>query len=234
MSLLCVGAVAQNVKGVVRASDTGEVLIGASVYWEGTNIGMASNIEGQFDVYRVKGYNRLVAAYVGYKTEVIEVPEGVTNVDFTLQNDTEIEAVVVDATLGNYVKRDGVIKSESISFAGLCKMACCTLAESFENSASVTVGYSDAISGARQIKMLGLTGTYTQILDENRPIMRGLSAPYGLNYTPGMWLNSIQVSKGVSSVTAGHEAITGQINMEHRKPPLSSLTISSMLSLYSF
>ena len=97
-------------------------------------------------------------------------------------------------------------------------MACCNLAESFENSASVTVGYSDAISGARQIKMLGLAGTYTQILDENRPIMRGLSAPYGLSYTPGMWLNSIQVSKGVASVTAGHEAITGQINLEHRKP----------------
>ena len=66
--------------------------------------------------------------------------------------------------------------------------------------------------------MLGLAGTYTQILDENRPIMRGLSAPYGLSYTPGMWLNSIQVSKGVASVTAGHEAITGQINLEHRKP----------------
>ena len=67
-------------------------------------------------------------------------------------------------------------------------------------------------------KRQGLAGTYTQILDENRPIMRGLSAPYGLSYTPGMWLNSIQVSKGVASVTAGHEAITGQINLEHRKP----------------
>ena len=218
MSLLSVGAMAQNVKGVVRASDTGEALLGASVYWLGTNIGMASDLEGRFDVYRVKGYDKLVAAYVGYKTDTITVAEGVTNVDFVLQTDNEIEAVVVDGNLGNYVKRDGVIKSESISFAGLCKMACCTLAESFENSASVTVGYSDAISGARQIKMLGLTGTYTQILDENRPIMRGLSAPYGLNYTPGMWLNSIQVSKGVSSVTAGHEAITGQINMEYRKP----------------
>lgn len=125
----------------------------------------------------------------------------------------------MNSTLGgNYVKRDGILKGEMISFAGLCKMACCNLAESFENSASVTVGYSDAISGARQIKMLGLAGTYTQILDENRPIMRGLSAPYGLSYTPGMWLNSIQVSKGISSVTAGHEAITGQINLEHRKP----------------
>ena len=209
---------AQNVKGTVRASDTGEALLGASVYWLGTNIGMASDLEGKFDVYRVKGYDKLVAAYVGYKTDTITVAEGVTHIDFSLQTDNEIEAVVVDGNLGNYVKRDGVIKSESISFAGLCKMACCTLAESFENSASVTVGYSDAISGARQIKMLGLTGTYTQILDENRPIMRGLSAPYGLNYTPGMWLNSIQVSKGVSSVTAGHEAITGQINMEYRKP----------------
>ena len=218
MSLMSVGAMAQNVKGTVRASDTGEALLGASVYWLGTNIGMASDLEGKFDVYRVKGYDKLVAAYVGYKTDTITVAEGVTHIDFSLQTDNEIEAVVVDGNLGNYVKRDGVIKSESISFAGLCKMACCTLAESFENSASVTVGYSDAISGARQIKMLGLTGTYTQILDENRPIMRGLSAPYGLNYTPGMWLNSIQVSKGVSSVTAGHEAITGQINMEYRKP----------------
>ena len=218
LSLLSIGASAQNVKGVVRGADTNEPLIGASVYWLGTNIGMASDLEGKFDVYRVKGYDTLVAAYVGYQSETIVVPEGVTNVEFVLKNDNEIEAVVVEGNLGNYVKRDGVLKSESISFAGLCKMACCTLAESFENSASVTVGYSDAISGARQIKMLGLTGTYTQILDENRPIMRGLSAPYGLNYTPGMWLNSIQVSKGVSSVTAGHEAITGQINMEYRKP----------------
>ncbi len=218
MSLFTLGAAAQNVKGLVRDAATGEALLGASVYWLGTNIGVSANTEGEYDLYRVKGYDQLVATFVGYKADTVTVDEGVTKYDFNLENDNQIEAVVVESTLGNYVKREGIIKSESISFAGLCKMACCNLAESFENSASVTVGYSDAISGARQIKMLGLTGTYTQILDENRPIMRGLSAPYGLNYTPGMWLNSIQVSKGVSSVTAGHEAITGQINMEYRKP----------------
>ncbi len=131
----------------------------------------------------------------------------------------DIGDVVVESHLkGNYISYDAIGKNETISFAGLCKMACCNLAESFENSAAVTVGYSDAISGARQIKMLGLAGIYTQILDENRPIMRGIGSPYGLNYTPGMWLNSIQVSKGVSSVTAGHEAVTGQINLEYRKP----------------
>ena len=211
---------AQNVKGVVYGADTDEPLIGASVYWAGTTVGTGADAEGNYTIHRVKGYDMLVAGFVGYTSDTIRVESGVERVDFRLSNDgVELEEVVVNSTLGgNYVKRDGILKGEMISFAGLCKMACCNLAESFENSASVTVGYSDAISGARQIKMLGLAGTYTQILDENRPIMRGLSAPYGLSYTPGMWLNSIQVSKGISSVTAGHEAITGQINLEHRKP----------------
>ena len=218
LSLIGLSASAQKITGAVTDATTNEPLIGASVYWLNTNVGIATDVEGNYELHRVKGYDKLVATYVGYSNDTIQVAQGVTKVDFALKSDTEIEAVVVEGTLGNYVKHEGILKGETISFAGLCKMACCNLAESFENSASVTVGYSDAISGARQIKMLGLTGTYTQILDENRPIMRGLSAPYGLNYTPGMWLNSIQVSKGISSVTAGHEAITGQINMEHRKP----------------
>lgn len=110
------------------------------------------------------------------------------------------------------------IRTEVITAAGLCKMACCNLAESFENSASVTVGYSDAVTGARQIRLLGQSGIYTQMLDENRPVMRGLSAPFGLNYVPGQWLESIQIAKGVTSVINGVESMTGQINMEHRKP----------------
>ncbi|MBQ4540705.1 MAG: carboxypeptidase-like regulatory domain-containing protein, partial [Alistipes sp.] len=142
MSLLSLGAVAQNVKGTVRDASTDEMLIGASVYWLGTNIGVATTVEGDYELYRVKGFDKLVATYVGYKNDTITVTEGVTNIDFKLESDTQIEAVVVEGNLGNYVKRDGVIKSESISFAGLCKMACCNLAESFENSASVTVGYS--------------------------------------------------------------------------------------------
>ena len=224
ITLICAAAtvnaaVAQDIKGTVRG-DGNEPLIGASVYWAGTTVGVATDADGAFALHRVKGYDRLVASYAGYDNDTLTVAQGAGHIGFRLRNESiEIEGVVVEAAQsGNFVKKDGILKGEMISFAGLCKMACCNLAESFENSASVTVGYSDAISGARQIKMLGLAGTYTQILDENRPIMRGLSAPYGLSYTPGMWLNSIQVSKGISSVTAGHEAITGQINLEHRKP----------------
>ncbi len=130
-----------------------------------------------------------------------------------------LAATVKTATqAGNYIPRGKDIKAEVISAAGLCKMACCNLAESFENSASVTVGYSDAVTGARQIRLLGQSGIYTQMLDENRPVMRGLSAPFGLSYVPGQWLESIQISKGVSSVINGVESMTGQINLEHRKP----------------
>ena len=209
---------AQNITGRVLDA-AGNPLPGASVYWADTNVGEAADMNGNFRIHRVKGYDKLVGSFLGYTNDTISIDKATSEVVFNLIEGVAVESVVVEGNLrGNYISHEGILKNENISFAGLCKMACCNLAESFENSASVTVGYSDAISGARQIKMLGLAGTYTQILDENRAIMRGLSAPYGLGYTPGMWLNSIQVSKGISSVTAGHEAVTGQINLEHRKP----------------
>ena len=134
------------------------------------------------------------------------------------RRDTLEMAVLTVSGGGNYLPKGKDIRTEVITTAGLCKMACCNLAESFENSASVTVGYSDAITGARQIRLLGQSGVYTQMLDENRPAMRGLAAPFGLNYVPGQWLESIQVAKGVTSVINGVASMTGQINLEHRKP----------------
>ncbi len=134
------------------------------------------------------------------------------------RSDSLEAAVFVDRQSGNFISKGKPVRTEVISSAGLHKMACCTLAESFENSASVTVGYSDAVTGARQIRLLGLSGVYTQMLDENRPAMRGFAAPFGLSYVPGQWLESIQIAKGAASVINGVESVTGQINLEHRKP----------------
>lgn len=223
MLMLCLPMVvsAQRLSGKVIDATTQQPLIGASLYWKNTTAGATTSTDGTFTLKRVHGFDTLVVDYLGYDIWEQEIADKELN---TITIELKPSAVDIDAVIiegqqrGNFAKTSGIARQEQISFAGLCKMACCSLAESFENSASVTVGYSDAISGARQIKMLGLAGTYTQILDENRPIMQGAGATYGLSYTPGMWLNSIQVSKGVASVTAGHEAITGQINLEHRKP----------------
>jgi outer membrane receptor for ferrienterochelin and colicin len=128
------------------------------------------------------------------------------------------EVVSYGSSQTNYISTLQPIKTELITGAGLKKMACCNLAESFENNASISVGYSDAVSGARQIRLLGLSGNYTQMLDEARPSMRGLAAPFGLSYMPGQWLESIQIAKGSGSVINGYESIAGQINLELRKP----------------
>ena len=128
------------------------------------------------------------------------------------------ETIVSARRKGNYLSRITPLQTEIISSSGLQKMACCNLAESFENSASVTVGFTDAVSGAKKIQMLGLSGIYTQMLDENVPTMRGLASTFGWNYVPGPWLESIQVSKGTSSVVNGYESTTGQINLEFKKP----------------
>lgn len=210
---------AAQVRGTVREAG-GEALIGASVSWLGTNVGTVTDIDGHFNLHTLRNCHQLVVRYVGYQSDTVSVAAGADSLSISLrpQAGTLGEVVVEGAQRGNFTSIGGLNRVETISATGLTKMACCTVAESFENSASVTVGYSDAITGARQIKMLGLAGTYTQMLDESRPVMHGLAAPYGMTYTPGIWLKSIQVSKGVSSVTAGHEAITGQINLEFRKP----------------
>ena len=107
-----------------------------------------------------------------------------------------------------------------ITSAELCKAACCSLAESFETNASVDVSYSDAATGARRIQLLGLSGLYVQMLTENMPDSRGLASVYGLDYVPGPWMESIQVSKGAASITNGYESLTGQINVQYKKPEM--------------
>ena len=108
----------------------------------------------------------------------------------------------------------GLGNTDYIGSGELLRAACCNLGESFTTNPSVDVNYADAATGAQQIKLLGLSGTYVQMLTENIPNYRGAAAPYSLGYIPGPWMQSIQVSKGASSVKNGYESITGQINVE--------------------
>ncbi len=192
----------------------------ATVICVETKQAVEADIEGNFEFRRLKTDKAtIIASFIGYTrdTAVIAPPFGYR--EFNLKDENELSALVVTGRQeANYLSKSAAIRTEVITAAGLCKMACCNLAESFENSASVSVGYSDAVTGSKQIRLLGLSGVYTQMLDENRPIMRGLATPFGLSYIPGQWLESIQIAKGPSSVINGLEGITGQINMEHRKP----------------
>lgn len=129
----------------------------------------------------------------------------------------ELQEYVVRAQ-GTRKMKMGADNSELITAVELSRAACCSLGESFTTNPSVDVNYSDAATGAKQIKLLGLSGSYVQMLTENVPNLRGVSAPFSLDYVPGAWIQSIQVSKGASSVKNGFESLTGQINVEMLKP----------------
>ena len=128
-----------------------------------------------------------------------------------------LHEVTVKSRRGLY-KLGGATNSELITASELRRAACCNLGESFTTNPSVDVNYNDAATGARQIRLLGLSGSYVQFLTENIPNFRGAASPYGLGYVAGPWMQSIQVSKGASSVKNGYESITGQINVEMKKP----------------
>lgn len=193
----------------------------ANIYWVGSQKGTVADGDGNFIIQKERnGDSRLVASYVGYVSDTLNSDKNDSLVVFLLNEEsTFLHQVEIKARQENYfISQLSTIKTENITSSGLQQLACCNLSESFENSATVDVGYADAVSGAKQIQMLGLAGIYTQLMFENMPFLRGMGSPYGLNFVPGPWMQSIQVSKGTSSVINGFESITGQINIEYLKP----------------
>jgi outer membrane receptor for ferrienterochelin and colicin len=221
--LLCLYGLAvfseqQVITGVV-VEKNGTPVVGANVFWRGTQIGTSTNITGAFELPKSEKSNQLIVSFVAYKNDTIPINEEKMSLRIVLDKVQQLaEVEVVGRAAGLINSRTALFQTQKISTAELQKAACCNLSESFETNPSVDVTYSDAATGAKQIKLLGLSGTYVQMLTENVPTLRGIAAPYGLGYTPGTWMESIQVSKGTSSVLNGYEALTGQINVEYLKP----------------
>ncbi|MCM1034860.1 MAG: TonB-dependent receptor [Paludibacter sp.] len=219
-----------HVWGVVL-DDQGEVLVSANVWWLGTTVGVSTDAEGRFSLEPVRGSDRLVVSYLGYHNDTILAVEHKELV-VVLVSDLELDEVVITERKMSVLRsRSSALDTHVISGEELCKAACCNLSESFETNASVDVAYSDAATGAKQIRLLGLSGRYVQLLSENTPCIRGLASNYGMDYIPGPWMESIQVSKGTSSVINGYESTTGQINVEYLKPQTSDpIALNVMLN----
>lgn len=211
----------QQIKGTVfeAVEDKTQPLPGVNIYWSGTQSGTVTDENGRFKIPVNKESHMLIFSFVGYENDTLHIHDNKEAVSHVLKtNRTLDEFEVVQRAKTSYVSRMSTLNSINITSGELVRAACCNLSESFETSASVDVSYSDAVTGAKQIELLGLAGTYTQILGENIPNLRGLANSFGLMYIPGSWMESIQVSKGSSSVLNGFESISGQINIEMKKP----------------
>ena len=229
MFAVCAGAYA-HAWGTVL-DDKGEPLVGANVYWAGTTVGVATDIDGRFQLEPVQSTNLLVTSYMGFHNDTTEVTAH-SELTIVLVSDLLLEEVdIVERKMAVLRSRLTPLATETLTGEALCMAACCNLSESFETSASVDVAYSDAATGAKQIRLLGLSGTYVQMLTENTPNIRGLAQSFGMEYIPGPWMEAIQVSKGTSSVLNGYEAIAGQINVEYLKPQTQDpISLNAMIS----
>lgn len=222
-------------KGIVYGYDINQnktPLFGAVVTWDGTNIGAKTNNKGEFTLNKSPETDILIVSYSGYLPLRQSIKSDVAKIDIQLELNTS-EAVTVYGKQSALILSESAIKTQEITLSGLRKAACCNLSESFTANASVDVNFSDAVTGAKRIELLGLQGIYTQMMTENIPNLRGLSTTYGLNYVPGQWMESIQISKGAASVTAGYESITGQINVEYKKPRDSDKLFVNLYSSFN-
>jgi outer membrane receptor for ferrienterochelin and colicin len=209
-------------KGIVLEKIEGqdEPVYGANVFWLNHNIGRVTNEDGEFSIPYKPAYKKLVITYVGYQTDTLDINNN-SDIQHYLRPESKLDEVTITSRRQSLSR--SFLSSENtinVSSDELLKAACCNLSESFETNPSIDVNFADAISGTRQIKMLGLSSPYIMITTENIPTIRGANQTNGMSFIPGTWVESIQITKGAGSVVNGYESITGQINAELQKPSM--------------
>jgi outer membrane receptor for ferrienterochelin and colicins len=214
-------AFSQNIKGIVlEYSPKGEYvpLEGAIAFWVGSDVAAETDSLGSFTLPIIEGYHMLLVKYDSLTSDTIHV-HGNDLVKIIIKTATRLEDVIItDKQSSKFLNLESITNMQTMGSAELLKAACCNLSESFETNPSIDVSYADALSGAKSIQMLGLAGKYSNIISENLPSVRGLNIANGMNFIPGTWLQSIQVTKGIGSASSGFEGIGGEINTELKKP----------------
>lgn len=220
MSLVLLSAVASGQKLTGKVLDSqGAFIEGANVYWLKTEINTLTDNDGNFSILKTDSSNTLIISFVGYIADTIEVGPATVEIHVRLKDIINLNEVNVRAKRFN--TSTSTIQTRNVESVTSCELKnapCCSLSESFVTNGTVDVVQTDAATGTKEIQMLGLKGIYTQTLIENRPDLSGIASSYALDYIPGSWVESIQISKGASTVANGFNSITGQINVELVKP----------------
>jgi len=210
------------IEGKVVYKDGVETLAleGANIFWLSTSDGTISNSSGDFRIKKSSKTNLLIISFLGFYTDTLKIDSNEKFVHFMKEDKSNNldEVSLSERKKSAKLSFTKIQNTILVDASELLKAACCNLSESFETNPSIDVNFSDALTGTKQINMLGLKSPYILISEENIPMVRGASQAYGLTFTPGTWVESIQISKGTGSVVNGFESIAGQINTELKKP----------------
>lgn len=220
---------AQLITGKV-SNNRNEALVGASIFWMNSSVGVTTDEEGNFEISSLSAHDkRLLVSYLGYLTDTISVAES-SYIDVIMIESNELTEVVVKG------QRDGIVisninpvKTEQITQTELKRAACCDLAGCFDTQSTVQAHTTNVITNSKELRILGLSGVYNQVLINGLPTIQGLSYTYGISSFPGTVVDNIFISKGANSVLQGFESISGQINVQTRNGDQAD---KLMLNLY--
>lgn len=206
------------INGTVKDGN-GEPLVGANVYWANETTGTSTNNIGEFELSTAGISNKqLIASFVGHTADTLSITDE-TLAYFTLfENQKLTEVVVKGQRDGIVISNINTIKTEQITEGELVKAACCDLAGCFETQLTVAPQTTNVVTNAKELRILGLSGVYNQVLIDGLPMIQGASYTYGISTIPGTLVNRIYVAKGANSVLQGYESISGQINVITKKP----------------
>lgn len=218
LCLFPVVAFAQSITGKVK-DENGNALAGANVHWLGYKVGATANQEGLFELkLPQQPENRLVISFIGFRSDTVQVNQSTGVIEIMLVPDGALNEVVIQGSRpGMFISDKNPIKTEVITQTELKKAACCDLAGCFDTQASVQPQTTNVITNSKELRLLGLSGVYNQILIDGMPMIQGLTYTYGISSIPGTLVDRIYVSKGANSVLQGYESISGQINVETKE-----------------
>ncbi len=210
------GASAQTLTGKVfgGSAEAKEIVPGAVVRWLTGGGGTAANENG---VYRLPAAQtpdrRIIISAAGYRNDTLDAGDK-TYFSVTLQQSAmALTGVEIRDVRGTYISTLSVAQTEVITARELSKAACCDLAGCFGTQASVQPQTTNVVTNAQELRILGLSGVYNQVLFDGQPLLAGAAFTYGISTFPGTLVENIFVSKGATSVLQGFESISGQINL---------------------
>lgn len=215
--LVVATAFGQHITGIVT-DIMGKPLVGANIKWENHPIGAVTTTDGTFEIQDIVDSTRILyISYVGFLTEKIIV-KNITHWEVQLIEDATLQEVNITAKGSATRFANDVAKVEVLGVREIQRAACCSLAGCFSTNSNVEANVTNVVTDAKELRILGLSGVYNQVLVDGLPLIQGLAYPYGPNSYPGTMIEKIFVTKGANSVLQGFESISGQINMEFHQP----------------
>jgi len=226
----------RDVNIVGHVTNHGEHLPFVNILIEGTTKGVTTDETGH---YFIKGLNsgsyEITATAIGYKSisKKISIKEDTTTeLNFELTEDViGIEQVVVTADRNEKKRRDATVVVSSISPKMFEVAQAVALSDGIKFSTGVRVENNCQNCGFTQVKMNGLSGPYTQVLINSKPVFSGLAGVYGLEQMPANMIERVEIVRGGGSALYGGNAIAGTINIITKDPINNSFKISSNIDM---